>query len=155
MFGTEIVGALKFGALLGGGAGWWSSGTPNDIISTMLETSFAIFSGSACGSSFPTNFRLQRYIARANSGNRSCPDFVVSDSVHILIRSCPGSFDRINKSLTFSPSRACPSPTADLKSCSNFAWSVAVKYDNRIFGIFMPGLDACGALGWGGADEND
>ncbi len=114
-------GALKFGALLRGAAAGRSSGTPKEMMSTILDTSFATLSGNVCGSSFPTSFKLQRYIARANSGNKSCPDLVVSESVHIFIRSAPGSFDLISKSLTFSPSRACPSPTADLNSCSNFA----------------------------------
>ena len=84
MLGAELAadGALKFGALLrGGAAAGRSSGTPNEMISTMLETSFAIFSGRACGKSFPTNFKLQRYMARANSGKRSCPDLVVSERV--------------------------------------------------------------------------
>lgn len=50
------------------------------MISTMLDTSFAIFSGKLCGKSFPTSLRLHRYIAKANSGKSSWPDFVVSDS---------------------------------------------------------------------------
>ena len=71
--------ALKSGAFVRGGAVGLSSGTPNEIMSTMLPTSFAIFSGSAAGRSFPTSLRLHRYIARANSGKRSCPDLVVSE----------------------------------------------------------------------------
>ena len=65
------VGALKLGALLRGGAAGRSSGTPNEMMSTILETSFIIFSGKLCGNSFPTSFRLQRYMAKANSGKRS------------------------------------------------------------------------------------
>jgi hypothetical protein len=38
------------------------------IISTILETSFLMFSGSVAGSGFPVSFRLHRYMARANSG---------------------------------------------------------------------------------------
>ena len=73
MIEAEIaeVGALKLGALLRGGAAGRSSGTPNEMMSTILETSFNIFSGKLCGNSFPTSFRLQRYMARANSGKRS------------------------------------------------------------------------------------
>jgi len=53
------------------------------IISTMLETSFLTFSGNVDGSAFPVNFRLQRYMARANSGKCSWPDLVVSASVQM------------------------------------------------------------------------
>lgn len=83
MLGVELagVGALKFGALLRGGATGRSSGTPNEMMSTILETSLWIFSGNVGGRSFPTSFRLQRYIASANSGKRSRPDLVVSDKV--------------------------------------------------------------------------
>ena len=77
----ECEGASKFGALLRGGGGGRSSGTPNEMISTMLETSFAIRSGKPRGRSLPTSFKLQRYIASANSGKSSCPDFVVSESI--------------------------------------------------------------------------
>ncbi len=83
MFGAALgcEGASKFGALLrGGGGGGRSSGTPKEMISTMLDTSFAIRSGNDRGRSFPTSFRLQRYMASANSGKSSCPDFVVSES---------------------------------------------------------------------------
>lgn len=80
MLGVDIEGVSKLGALLRGGAWGRSSGTPKDMMSTMLETSFATRSGNACGSSFPTSFKLQRYMAKANSGKSSCPDFVVSDS---------------------------------------------------------------------------
>lgn len=65
------VGALKLGALLRVGAAGRSSGTPNEMMSTILETSFIILSGKLCGNSFPTSFRLQRYMAKANSGKRS------------------------------------------------------------------------------------
>jgi hypothetical protein len=61
------------------GAGEWLSGTPKDIISTMLDTSFLIFSGSTSGISFCVNSKLQRYMASANSGKNNWPDFVVSD----------------------------------------------------------------------------
>lgn len=158
MLGPMLVGvsALKFGALVRGAGAGRSSGTPNEMMSTILETSFATLSGRLAGNSLPTSFKLQRYIARANSGKRSCPDFVVSERVHIFIKSVPGSFDRSSKSLTFSPSRAWPSPTADLNNCSNFAWSVALRKERRIFGIFAPGAEARGAEGGGaGVDEND
>jgi hypothetical protein len=75
---------LNLGALLDGvGRLDGSSGTPNDIMSTMLDTSFFTRSGSVFGRSFPVNFRLHRYIASANSGNMSWPDLVVSDKVLI------------------------------------------------------------------------
>lgn len=45
-----------------------SSATLKLIMSTMLETSFLIFSGRLPGKGLPTSFRLQRYIASANSG---------------------------------------------------------------------------------------
>ena len=61
-----------------------SSGTPKEIISTMLDTSFATFSGTFCGSSLPTILRLQRYMARANSGNSNWPDLVVSERILAL-----------------------------------------------------------------------
>jgi hypothetical protein len=48
-----------------------------------------------------------------------------------------------------SPSNAVLSPTADLNSCSNFAWSVAVMNDNRMpgipFDLFRPVVDVCEA----------
>lgn len=47
-------------------------------MSTMLETSFLTLSGSDVGRLFPVSARLHRYIAKANSGKRSWPDFVVS-----------------------------------------------------------------------------
>ena len=73
MFGAapDRNGASKFGALLRGGGSGRSSGTPNEIISTILETSFAIRFGKFCGRSFPTSFKLQRYMASANSGKSS------------------------------------------------------------------------------------
>ena len=82
MLGVEVdrEEASKFGTFVRDGTvGGLSSGTPNDIMSTMLETSFAILSGSFCGKSLPTIFKLHKYMAKANSGNRSCPDLVVSD----------------------------------------------------------------------------
>ena len=51
------------------------------IMSTMLDTSFLILSGSDDGSIFPVNFKLHRYMARANSGKYSCPARVVSAKV--------------------------------------------------------------------------
>jgi hypothetical protein len=72
---------LKSGAFVLAGACGASSSTAKLIISTILETSFFIFSGRVEGSCFPTSFRLHRYIARANSGKCSCPDRVVSARV--------------------------------------------------------------------------
>lgn len=122
MLGVLLLcaGASKLGAFDLGGAWGRSSGTPNEMISTILETSFEIFSGNIGGKSFPTSRRLHRYMARANSGKRSWPDFVVSDrtlheylsylssqsiraTYHICARSFPGSLERTSSSLTFSP----------------------------------------------------
>lgn len=50
-------------------------------MSTMLETSLRIFSGNCPGRSLPVSFKLHRYMANANSGKSSCPDFVVSESI--------------------------------------------------------------------------
>ena len=75
-------GSSNLGALLAGvERPARSSATPNEIMSTMLETSFLTRSGSELGRSLPVNFRLHRYMARANSGKRSWPDLVVSESV--------------------------------------------------------------------------
>ena len=48
-----------------------SSATLKLMISTMLDTSFLMFSGSELGRDFPVSFRLHRYMARANSGKCS------------------------------------------------------------------------------------
>ena len=81
----------KFGALDGGGplAGALS-GIPKDMISTILDTSLDIFSGILSGMSFPVSFRLHRYMASANSGKRSLPDFVVSESCLCKLRADDG-----------------------------------------------------------------
>ncbi len=76
-----LFGSLKSGALRREAGGGLSSGTPKEMMSTMLDTSFLIVSGRVDGRLWPFSLRLQRYIARANSGKRSCPDFVVSDNV--------------------------------------------------------------------------
>ena len=115
-------GASKFGTFdRDGTAGGASSTAPNEMISTILNTSFLTFSGSDVGRGFPVNLRLHKYIARANSGNKSCPDFVVSDSIHMFERSLPASLERSRRSLALSPSSAVLFPTADLNNCSNFA----------------------------------
>ena len=121
-------------------------------MSTIDETSFLTLSGSVIGTSFPVNFRLHRYIASANSGKSSCPDFVVSDSIHTCDKAFPGSFDLSSRSLAFSPDRACDSPAADLNSCSNFAWSVAVMKDSLTFGILLAPFAGVSA---GAAAEED
>jgi hypothetical protein len=119
----------------------------------MEDTSFVTFSGSVGGRSFPVNFKLQRYMASANSGNNSCPDFVVSDKIHICDSAFPGSLDLSNRSLAFSPERDCESPAADLNNCSNFAWSVAVMKDSLTFGILDEPLS--GRFGTAGAEEDE
>lgn len=123
------------------------------MMSTMLLTSFLTFSGSVAGSSFPVSLRLQRYIASANSGKRSCPLFVVSASVHTCAKLLPSNLLLSNRSFAFSPLNA-PSPlVALLNSCSNLAWSCAVMKDRRMLGILLPvafvgcedGVDCAGA----------
>lgn len=76
------MGASNFGALLAGvGRLGCSSATPNEMMSTILDTSFLTFSGRELGRSLPVSLRLHRYMASANSGKRSWPDLVVSDRV--------------------------------------------------------------------------
>lgn len=70
----------KLGAFVRAGGGGAESGTPKEMISTILDTSFLTTSGSAGGIFFPWRLRLQRYIANANSGKSNCPDLVVSAS---------------------------------------------------------------------------
>lgn len=48
-----------------------SSATLKLMISTMLDTSFLTFSGRDGGSCLPVSFKLQRYMASANSGKYS------------------------------------------------------------------------------------
>ena len=45
--------------------------------------------------------------------------------------------ERIKRSRAWSPDKAWASPTADLNSCSNLAWSCAVMKDSRILGILL------------------
>lgn len=137
---------MKFGAFVVGAGAGASSTTPNEIISTMLETSFLTFSGRVVGRALPVKLRLQRYMARANSGKRSCPDFVVSDNVHICARLFPSSLLLIRRSFALSPLNACSPPVALLNSCSNLAWSCAVMKLRRTLGILVP----CFAAGAGG-----
>jgi hypothetical protein len=64
--------ASKLGTFGGyAAAGARSSTTLNEIISTILETSFLTFSGSVAGRLLPVKLRLHRYMANANSGNKS------------------------------------------------------------------------------------
>ena len=79
--GEAALPRLKSGAFVRGLGNGLSSGMPNEMMSTMLDTSFLTWSGNTLGKLLPTSLRLQRYIERANSGNRSGPDFVVSDNV--------------------------------------------------------------------------
>jgi len=58
------------------------------------------------------------------------------------------SFDRISKSRAWSPDMACASPTADLNSCSNLAWSGAVMKDSLIFGILLDLAGGGGGIDW-------
>lgn len=52
-------------------------------------------------------------------------------------RASPGRLERIRMSRAWSPDMAWAVPTADLKSCSNFAWSVAVMNDSLMLGILL------------------
>lgn len=72
---------LKFGALDAGALDPASSARLKLMMSTMLETSFLIFSGKTVGSCFPVILRLHRYMARANSGKCNWPERVVSANV--------------------------------------------------------------------------
>jgi hypothetical protein len=65
-------------------------------------------------------------------------------------RESPSSLDLISRSLAFSPVMVvCESPTADLKSVSNLAWSWAVMKDSRMFGILLTCFSALRPLGLG------
>lgn len=152
---TIFGGSLKFGAFDLGTSRVAVSATPNDMISTILETSLLIFSGNVLGTSFPVSLRLHRYIDNANSGNSSWPDFVVSESVHICAKLLPSSLLLSRRSFAFSPLNACSPPVALLNSCSNFAWSCAVMKLSRTLGIFAPpdfGTDDEDVAGAGAGD---
>lgn len=78
------IGASKFGTFVLVTGSGCVSGTWNEIISTMLDTSFLILSGSTVGRSLPVIFKLHKYIAKANSGKNSLPDLVESDKILVL-----------------------------------------------------------------------
>lgn len=79
--GEDVLLDLKLGALVAAPVEGPSSTTLKLIMSTMLETSFLTLSGKLGGNVFPVSFKLQRYIASANSGKYSWPALVVSASV--------------------------------------------------------------------------
>ena len=140
---------MKLGALLLDCWEGLSSGTPNEMMSTILETSLRTVSGSADGKLLPVKLRLQSHIASANSGKSSCPDLVVSASVHICAKLFPSSLLLRSKSLALSPLNDCSFPVALLNSCSNLDWSVAVMKLKRMLGIFVPPLLGAGCGdGW-------
>ena len=112
---------MKFGAFVFGAGAGAASATAKEMISTMLETSFLIFSGKVDGISFPVSFRLHKYIDNANSGKSSCPDLVVSESVHICAKLFPSNLLLRSRSLALSPLNACSPSVALLNNCSNFA----------------------------------
>ena len=63
---------VQSGAVLGGAElEPPSSATLKLMMSTMLDTSFLILPGRLDGSDLPVNLRLQRYMAKANSGKCS------------------------------------------------------------------------------------
>lgn len=114
------------------------------MMSTMLETSLRTVSGSEEGRLLPVRLRLHSHMASANSGNSSCPDLVVSASVHICAKLFPSSLLLRSKSLALSPLNACSFPVALLNNCSNLDWSEAVMKLKRMFGIFVPPLLGAG-----------
>lgn len=58
--------------------------------------------------------------------------------------------------IAFVPSSDCSFPTADLKSCSNLAWSSTVKKESLIFGILEPAIEDVDTGGVGaGVNWND
>jgi len=126
--------------------GCWS-GTPKEMMSTMLETSLRTTSGRVAGMLLPVRLKLQSHIANANSGNSSCPDLVVSASVQIWAKAFPSSLLLRRRSLALSPLNACSFPVALLNNCSNLAWSAAVMKLRRMLGILLPLDLGCGE-GW-------
>lgn len=69
-------------------------------------------------------------------------------SYQICDSASPSNLDLSKRSLAFSPDIVAePSPTADLKSVSNFAWSAAVIKDSLMLGILVCDLDALRPLG--------
>lgn len=109
-----------------------SSGVLKEIMSPKLTTSFLIVSGKTEGIAFPFRASEHRYIARANSGNKSEPDLLVSARLQISLKTCGGRPESMRISLAALPERACPSPVSfDLKSCSKFCWSSFVINDKR------------------------
>lgn len=66
--GVEVFCLVKSGALVAAPELLSSSVILKLIMSTILDTSFLMLSGRLPGIALPTSFKLQRYIANANSG---------------------------------------------------------------------------------------
>lgn len=64
------------------------------------------------------------------------------------LRASPGNLERMSRSRAWSPESAWASPTADLKSCSNLAWSWAVINDRRMVGILLDLAGTGGGSDW-------
>lgn len=114
-----------------------SSGTEKLMASTKLCTSLDHFSGNTEGSGSDFNAKLHKCKLRANSGNKSEPDLLVSERDQISANVTGGKPDRSRMSLAASPEIAVsPFRTAVRNKCSNFDWSEAVMNESRILGIF-------------------
>ncbi len=59
----------------------------------------------------------------------------------------------MSRSRAWSPDMAWALPTADLNSCSNFAWSCAVINDSLIFGILLVFVGGGGGADWDAPDS--
>lgn len=75
----------------------------------------------------------------------------------ICDKTSPGSFERKRRSRALSPDIACSVPVADLKSCSNFAWSSAVIKESLTFGILPDDelVAFCAVVAGAGDDLNE
>ena len=82
MSGAEVLRAIEFGSGISvrGSANGRSTGVANRMLLIKLDTSLYIRLGRVAGRSLPEISKLHKYRARANSGKRRYPDFVVSES---------------------------------------------------------------------------
>lgn len=113
-----------------------SSGTEKLMASTKLCTSLDHRSGKTPGSGSFLSAKLHKCKLSANSGNKSDPDLLVSESDHISANVTGGSPERNKMSLAASPEMAVsPFCTAVRNKSSNFDWSAAVMKESRMLGI--------------------
>ncbi|KAJ6259956.1 LOW QUALITY PROTEIN: hypothetical protein Dda_5600 [Drechslerella dactyloides] len=73
--------ASNFGTFVRRACSGAVSGMAKEMMSTILETSFKIFSGRVVGRPWPDRATLQSHMATANSGNIRWPDFVGPDGL--------------------------------------------------------------------------